>query len=241
MNEVYCCLGFPDGADGKASTCNVGDLGSEDPLEKEMATRSSTLVCKIPWTEEPGRLQSMGSQRVWHDWATSCGHMVVVSLLSCVWLCYDPIDYSPPFSSVHGVLQARILEWFAIPSSRGSSQPRDRICVSSFGRWILYHRATWEAWMKIARQKLPWWGGKCWVPQVRKLIWGLSRIPNSGGSGWYVVGAPIPGVRKADHQPAPKAGHQRAHNCSLCSRGDFFCLCKVLFASVVSSQFLNIM
>ena len=42
-------------------------LGWEDPLEKEMATHSSTLVWKIPWTEEPGRLQSMGSQRVTDD------------------------------------------------------------------------------------------------------------------------------------------------------------------------------
>ena len=39
----------------------------EDPLEKEMATHSSTLAWKIPWVEEPGRLQSMGSQRVRHD------------------------------------------------------------------------------------------------------------------------------------------------------------------------------
>ena len=39
----------------------------EDPLEKDMATHSSTLAWKIPWTEEPGRLQSMGSQRVGHD------------------------------------------------------------------------------------------------------------------------------------------------------------------------------
>ena len=43
----------------------------EDPLEKEMAIHSSTIAWKIPWTEEPGRLQSMGSQRVGHDWATS--------------------------------------------------------------------------------------------------------------------------------------------------------------------------
>ena len=45
----------------------VQSLGLEDPLEKEMATHSSTLAWKIPWTEEPGRLQSMGSQRVRHD------------------------------------------------------------------------------------------------------------------------------------------------------------------------------
>ena len=42
-------------------------LGWEDPLEKEMAIHSSTIAWKIPWTEEPGRLQSMGSQRVRHD------------------------------------------------------------------------------------------------------------------------------------------------------------------------------
>ena len=42
-------------------------LGWEDPLEKEMATHSSTLAWKIPWTEEPGGLQPMGSQRVGHD------------------------------------------------------------------------------------------------------------------------------------------------------------------------------
>ena len=45
----------------------VRSPGWEDPLEKEMATHSSTLTWKIPWTEEPGRLQSMGSQRVGHD------------------------------------------------------------------------------------------------------------------------------------------------------------------------------
>ena len=42
-------------------------LGGEDPLEKEMATHSSILAWKIPWTEEPGRLQSMGSQKVRHN------------------------------------------------------------------------------------------------------------------------------------------------------------------------------
>ena len=49
----------------------VQSLGQEDPLEKEMATHSSSLARKIPWTEEPGRLQSTGSQRVGHDWASS--------------------------------------------------------------------------------------------------------------------------------------------------------------------------
>ena len=49
----------------------VRSLGREDPLKKEMATHSSTLAWKIPWTEKPERLQSMGSQRIGHDWVTS--------------------------------------------------------------------------------------------------------------------------------------------------------------------------
>ena len=55
----------------KASACNAGDLGSIPgsgrSLEKAMAPHSSTYAWKIPWLEEPGRLQSMGSQRVGHD------------------------------------------------------------------------------------------------------------------------------------------------------------------------------
>ena len=70
---------FPGGSDGKASAYNAGDpgsiLGGEDVLEKEMASHSSILAWKIPWMEEPGRLQSMGSQRVGHDWATSLSHI----------------------------------------------------------------------------------------------------------------------------------------------------------------------
>ena len=49
----------------------VRSLSQEDPLEKEMATHSSTLAWNLPWTEDPGRLQSTGSQRVGHDWVTS--------------------------------------------------------------------------------------------------------------------------------------------------------------------------
>ena len=72
-------------------------------------------------------------------------HMHLLAQL-CLTLC-DPLDCSPPGSSVHGILQARILEWVATSSSRGSSQPRDQThvsCVACIGRWILYHWATWE-------------------------------------------------------------------------------------------------
>ena len=67
MFVTKVCLGFPGGSDGKEPACNAGNpssLGREDPLEKEMATHSSILARRIPWTEEPGGPQSMGSQRV---------------------------------------------------------------------------------------------------------------------------------------------------------------------------------
>ena len=67
-------------SDGKASACSAGDSGLTPGLgrssEKEMATHSSTLAWKIPWTEEPGRLQSMGLQRVGHDWVTSLSFFI---------------------------------------------------------------------------------------------------------------------------------------------------------------------
>ena len=58
---------------------------------------------------------------------------------SCVWLFVAPMDCSPPGSSVHGVSQARILEWVATSFSRGSPRPRDWTQVSYTGRQILYH------------------------------------------------------------------------------------------------------
>ena len=79
----------------------VRSLGREDPVEKEVATYSSTLAWKIPWTEEPDKLQSMGSQRVGHDWATSLSLFTFwfqfssVQLLSRVWL------FEIPWTAAH--------------------------------------------------------------------------------------------------------------------------------------------
>ena len=66
--------GFPGGSVVKNLSVQetqktIWSLGQEDPLEEEMAAHSSNLVWEIPWTEEPGRLQSVGLQRVGHDWA----------------------------------------------------------------------------------------------------------------------------------------------------------------------------
>ena len=77
----------------------------------------------------------------------SCSCLV----LSHVFTLCDSMDCSLPGFSVHGILQARILEWVAVSSSRGSSQPRDWTYVFCTGRRILYPWATWEAQEYICR------------------------------------------------------------------------------------------
>ena len=71
----------------------IWSLGQEDPLEKEMETHSSTFAWRIPWTEEPGRLKSLGSERVGHDWATNITttvyHRSVISRLKEVLTYYS--------------------------------------------------------------------------------------------------------------------------------------------------------
>ena len=71
---VFVYEGFPGGSDSKESACNaetwVWSQDWEDRLEEGMTTHSSILAWRIPWTKESGRLQSMGSQRVRHDWMT---------------------------------------------------------------------------------------------------------------------------------------------------------------------------
>ena len=89
----------------------VWSLGWEDPLEKEMANHSFILAWRIPWTEEPGRLQFMGSQRVRHDWVKfthirSTGQSCGTEPLTCGIWCY---------LHVHGVrieLNGRTSIWY---------------------------------------------------------------------------------------------------------------------------------
>ena len=99
------------------------------PFSKESANpviKATTLICLLH--RQLGSLPLMPP-------------VCAQSLQSCLTL-YDPMDSSPTGSSVHGVVLARILEWVAISSSRGSSQTRDRTlisCVSSISRWTFYH------------------------------------------------------------------------------------------------------
>ena len=90
----------------------VRSLGWEDPLEKEMATHSSTLAWKIPWTEEPGRLQSMGSlesdttQRLPFHFSLSCVGEGNGNSLQCSYL-ENPRDGGAWWAAVYGVAQSQ--------------------------------------------------------------------------------------------------------------------------------------
>ena len=87
--------------------------------------------------------QPCGAHSSWGSFSSVCV-CVCVGLVAQLCPTLDgPLDCSPPGSSGHGILQARILDWVAISYSRRSSQPRD--CGSCVGRQILYHGATWEA------------------------------------------------------------------------------------------------
>ena len=92
-------------------------------------------------------------------------HLISIQLVK-YWICYcclvsklyptlcNPMDCSPPGSSVHGISQARILVCVAISFFRGSSPPRDRTCISCIGRSILCHWATGEAWHHLHQLKM---------------------------------------------------------------------------------------
>ena len=90
---------------------------------------------------------------------TLCLSLCVCSyLVGRVPLFYNPINCSPPGSSVHGISQERILDWVAISFSRGSAGPRDQTrisCISCFGGQILYHCATWEACVLLVQRIFP--------------------------------------------------------------------------------------
>ena len=101
------------------------------------------------WSYNPFQIQLKENQLSGSLTDMAVGRMYVHAQLlqSCPSLC-DPIDCNPPGSSVHGVLQAQILEWVAKPSSRGSSQPRNQThisYISCIGRRFFTTSTTWEA------------------------------------------------------------------------------------------------
>ena len=144
IGDLYCCTSF--------SHCRAKDTYPFQVFPLQVTIRHQWTWVWVNsgswwWTGRPGVLQFMGSQRVGHDWVTELnstgktwdisnstlgGLLFVLVAQSCLTLC-NPMSCSPPGSSIHGVLQARILEWIAIPFSRRSSQPRDWTWVSCIG------------------------------------------------------------------------------------------------------------
>ena len=88
-------------------------------------------------------LTRQGKERVGQIEKEALTYMCVLVAKLCLTLC-DPVDCSPPGSSVHGILQAKILEWVAMPSSRGSSRPRAQTCVSCSAGGFFTHRVIQE-------------------------------------------------------------------------------------------------
>ena len=119
---------------------------------KDGAFNYTNIKFKWPWLIKAGAFLVTLSQFIQDSLLTKQfirkGRMCVCSVVQeCPPLC-DPMDYSLPGSSVHGIFQARILEWVAISSFSGSSWPWDRTHVSCTGRWILYHWVIWETCKK---------------------------------------------------------------------------------------------
>ena len=105
----------------------IQSLGREDPLKESMATHSSLLAWRIPWTEEPGGLQSIGLHRVEHNWSDcTCAHTILFWFVICFEIrkCWGLRICS--FSGLFGCLES-----FAVP---------DKFCICFY----LYKRCHWD-------------------------------------------------------------------------------------------------
>ena len=126
---VSCCKDFSGGSDGKESACNVGDLGSIPGLERSPGGGHGNPL-QYSCLENPKEVDHRGSVYRGHFlpiYITSIQFSSVTQ--SCPALCYS-MDCSSRGSSVHGIFQARILDWVAMIFSRGSSQPRNQTQIS---------------------------------------------------------------------------------------------------------------
>ena len=125
----------------------VRSLGQEDPLEEGMATKSSILLWRIPWTEEPGGLQSMGSRRVGHDWSALALHNPGNShcICSCSSQLTNPWEVSY-FTRMHFYGFFCLGKWMCNKWLR------------QWGNCLQCRRPRFDLWVR----KIPWW--KEWQP-----------------------------------------------------------------------------
>ena len=130
-------------------------------------------------------------------------------LHSCPTLC-DPMDCSPPGSSVHGNLQARRLAWVAMPFSRGSSQPWNWTCISALAGGFFTHWATWEALAmgQDDRKKYMWKGMVGWREEL-KISQGWRKVSMTGESQQEEPGKFLPGKRALETMARSLSFHGR--------------------------------
>ena len=137
---IWGILGFPGGSVSKESACNAGDMdsvpGLKDPLEEGIATYYSILVSKIPWTEEPGGLECIGSQSQTQLKRLSmhaCSWGIYICMCLLAHLCitpWDPMNYSPLDSSVHEI-SSRQEYWSSLPFPIPGDPPDPGIKLTS--------------------------------------------------------------------------------------------------------------
>ena len=131
--------------------CTLSRLSEPQSCHQYNGNCISQGLKEIRWHIQTKELQRVFLEglflKVWAVFV--CVYVCVCVLVAQLHLTLcDPMDYSLPGASVHGILQARIPEWVAMPSSRGSSQPRDRThvsCVSALAGGFFATSATWEA------------------------------------------------------------------------------------------------
>jgi len=149
-------------------------LGWEDPLEKEMAIHSSSISWKIPWTEKPGRLQSMGSQRAGHDWATS---LAVQNTLNLSWNFLQSLSITNSWSLLKLMSIELVMPSNHSPSTFSLSQHQDLF------QWVSPSHQVAKIGVSASASVLPmniqgwfplWWTG--WISLQSK---GLARVFSS--------------------------------------------------------------
>ena len=167
--------GFPGGSEVKLSAWNAGDLGSipgqEDPLEKEMATHSSILAWRIPWMEEPGGLQSTGSQRVRHDWVTSLSLSFFLHIigLKIYWAWPCPSEQGVVSPSVSLYYQETFISLLSLSISQNENHNYRKIIKlinwttafsSSVKPWAMPCRITQDRWVMVENSDKVWSTGE---------------------------------------------------------------------------------
>ena len=154
----------------------IWSLGWDDPLEKGMAIHSSILTWRIPWTEEPGGLQSVGSQRVGHDWETNInyGQICLGLIRACGFCLWSPLTSSVAADIVPCLYLKLPHPSISFPPISGAVDPgtgASETCVIKTGggleRWIHWNGFEGEGWTDgRGGGAQAWWARNDWMKHL---------------------------------------------------------------------------